>query len=159
MEDKKVEEYAEMADTKPRKAIYFGMGLVISALIVVVLYLNNKNNNSQSHEEAALKEQAKAHYAEVANIRKECREDLVAKDSKLAEKDAKIDYWQNQVVTRTDLFASTMTAHVQKQIDKLDKNSEKRLRLDNERLKYRNKDAINLKQLESGTNNNQTNEN
>lgn len=150
MEKDKVDEFAEMADTRPRKAIYFGMGAVIAALITVVLYLNNRNNNAQSEKEAALKEQAAVHYAEVASIRKECREDLT-------EANKKVDYWQNQVVTRTDLFASTMTKHIQGQLDKLDKNNEKKLRLTNERLKYRNKDAINLRQLEKE--NIQTNEN
>lgn len=141
MEDKKVDEFAEMADKRPRKAIIYGMGAVIAALISVVLYLNSKNNNALSHEEAALKEQATAHYAEVASIRKECRDDLAAKDKK-------IEDYQNQIITRTDLFASTMTAHVQKQLDKLEKNDAKKLRLNNERLKYRNKDEINLQKLE-----------
>lgn len=150
MEDKRVDEFAEMADKRPRKAIIYLMGSLIIGLLAFAKYQDSKISKSQDVKDAALKEQQTAFNTEIALVRKECKDDMAAKDKK-------IEDYQNQIITRTDLFASTMTAHVQKQLDKLEKNDEKKLRLNNERLRYRNKDEINLQKLERE--NNQTNEN
>ncbi|MGA9651860.1 hypothetical protein [Pedobacter sp.] len=140
MEDKRVDEFAEMADKRPRKAIIYLMGLLIVGLLAFAKYQDSKLSSAQDHEEEALAAQADKYQKEIDK-----------KDTLLAAAEKKIDNCRDQVVSRTDMFVDKITQGYQKQIDEAKKIERERAKLYRERSDYIKKDKINLHELNKVT--------
>lgn len=140
MEDKRVDEFAEMADKRPRKAIIYLMGALILGLLTFAKYQDSKLSSAQRHEEDALSDQAEKHQKEINK-----------KDSLLAVSEKRLDNCRDQVVSRTDMFVDKITQGYQKQIDEAKKIERERTKLYRERSSYIQKDKVNLHELNKVT--------
>ena len=140
MEDKRVDEFAEMADKRPRKAIIYLMGLLIVGLLAFAKHQDSKLGEAKDNEDLALATQAAKYEAQIAK-----------KELELAESRKETKECQNQVVSRTDLFVDKITQGYQKQIDEAKKIEKERSKLYRERSSYIKKDKVNLIELNKVT--------
>jgi hypothetical protein len=124
------EKLAEMAEEKPRKALIYGMGIVIVILAGVCSTLFFKLEAAKDDKIAALVVQEKEH-REVVAVKDKVIQDL-----------------NTLVITRTDVSADQWARHYQSLLEKMEKQNVRRNRIAQEQTYLRKKDASNIKELE-----------
>jgi uncharacterized transporter YbjL len=139
------EKLADMADKKPRKALIYGMGIVIVFLTgwagTLFIKLESAKENAKIEQIAALDKQSIEYKAEIKEARQEATE---------ARKETK--ECRDQVVSRTDMFVDKITNNYQKQIDEVKRIELERTRLSRVRSGLITKDQNNLNELNKSTN-------
>jgi gas vesicle protein len=140
------EKLAEMAEKQPRKALIYGMGIVIAILAGVCSTLFFKLEAAKNETSAALKVQAVEFREEIKDLKQ---------DVALSRKETKD--CTDQQITRTDKFVDQITNTLQKQIDEHNRIESERNRLKRERSSIITKDRNNLNKLDKPTS--QTDEN
>lgn len=140
------EKLADMAEEKPRKALIYGMGIVIVILAGVCSTLFFKLESANDEMSQALKAQATEFREEIKELKQEVL--LARKETKDC---------TDQQITRTDKFVDQITNTLQKQIDEHNRIENERNRLKRERSNILTKDRNNLNKLDKPTS--QTDEN
>lgn len=123
------EKLAEMAEKQPRKALIYGMGIVIVILAGVCSTLFFKLETAKDDKIVALAEQDKEHKEETRALNKEIQ-DL-----------------NNLIITRTDAGADQWARHYNSLLDKMERQNQLRNRMAQEKAYLRKKDASNIEEL------------